>query len=137
MTVYATFIATINGNSVEIIDGDVETYATMMYSIDNATWSASATPVAAGDEWYGSLDFTAGGYTGNVIITWSLERWTGSSWSNMTEAALTSDQITLTGGDQTVYASSDGAWENLHDFGFYISLSGTYRISADVASVVP
>lgn len=132
--VYATFIATINGNAVTV--NDVAS-GTVTYSTDGgSTWVASPSAFNVGDSLYARFELSSTSYTGSAIVTWQLQQDISGTWTNQGSTVTTT--VTLTGSSQTIYASDDGTSAgNLtpnQNWGADISTGGSYRVTATVAS---
>jgi hypothetical protein len=131
VAVYSAFIASFTGGQVTV-QGPSFSTSVVTYSSDNATWDA-ALSVGSSDAWYARLE-VAGGYTGPVYITWTLQQENAdSSWSNVT-GATTYTSVPLTGGAQLVYASSDGINNNNYNWGSVTTTGGAYRVYVTVNS---
>jgi hypothetical protein len=110
--------------------------STVTYSDDNATWATTLTSTSTTDPWYARLEVPAGGsFSGPVEITWQLQQKTGpgaGDWTDVGSSQLTS--IVLSGGEEQVYASSDGSNTDNHDWATEATAAGTYRVYATVDS---
>ena len=138
LVVYATLLATFQGG--EVVVGQVA--GQVWYSPTNGTtedWNSTLTVTSLSDPWYAKVNFTSS-YTGQVKITWQLEKKNGA-WDNATGGEATTrtvitDSFTLTGvSGQTVNASSSGSQGTNTDWGSNnIATEGSYRIVVYIES---
>ena len=108
------------------------------YSLTNAedgTWTTTAAPSCPTAPWYSKLEINSAGYTGPVTVTWKLQQKTGvSNWTDISGAAM-STSITLTGNDQSIYATTNGVYgQSNYNWGQNVTTSGTYRVVATVTA---
>jgi hypothetical protein len=126
---YAALLNTFTGGQVVVgtVAGNV------WYSTNNAAagpWTSTLTVGSNSSSWYSMVNFTSG-YTGQVKITWQLEKM-DTDWANVSGAKVTTT-VTLTGSvGQPVYASGDGSittnrnWSQIPG----ATVNGEYRIEA-------
>jgi len=132
LIVYASLLATIPGG--EVVVGGVS--GTIYYSKNNQTsgpWTTNLTTSGTGESWYALCNFTHTGYTGEVQITWKLQKKGATDWENCTGAGATvTTTVNLDGtGDQPVYASSGGdigGNPGNHDWKTGLEGDGQYRV---------
>lgn len=128
IVIYATLLATIPGGEV-LVGEDVG--GSVYYSETNsaaASWTTTLNVASTSASWYTRINFTST-YTGGVTITWYLQK-KDSNWANVTSQATT--VVLDGGGNQAVYASSDGLIAGNHDWSTDITQNGQYRIEARV-----
>ncbi len=128
MVIYATLLATIPGGEV-LVGEDVG--GNVYYSETNSTsasWTSTLNVASTSASWYARINFTST-YTGGVTITWNLQKM-GATWANVTSQATT--VVLDGGGNQAVYASSDGLIAGNHDWSTDITQNGQYRIEVRV-----
>jgi hypothetical protein len=133
VAVYSAFIETFTGGQVTV--GQVASSSIITYNLNNdpsGSWTQTLNVSASGD-WYARLEVAAG-YTGPVTINWTLQQESadGSTWSPT--GATVSTSVALTGGGQSVYASSDGTVGNNYDWGLVTTNEGGYRVVVTVDS---
>lgn len=135
LSVYAGLVATYSGTGVEIIDDNLNNFATVKYTLDNSTWETTTAPDNPGDDWFARVEFIEGGYSGPATLTWTLENETitPGAYVAVEGATFTSGTIVLTGEIQTLYATADGTLtiDNVN-WGSYVLQSGTYRVTVVV-----
>jgi len=125
LVVYASLLGTFTGG--EVVVGSVA--GNVWYSTNNQTagpWTATLSVADTGVSWYSMVNFTSS-YTGQVKITWQLERKNGA-WANATGTKITT--VSLTGASQEVYASSNGDLAGNQDWKVYATSNGQYRVKA-------
>jgi len=122
---YATLLSTFTGQ--EVVVGTVA--GAVWYSTNNTAagpWTATLEVDNTSVSWYSMVNFTSD-YTGQVKITWQLERKNGD-WANATGTVETT--VELMGADQEVYASGTGILSGNQDWKDYATTNGQYRIKA-------
>jgi hypothetical protein len=130
LLVYAVTLVTFTGGNVTVVgvaSGTIE-YATT--NTGSPTWTTTLQPTGS---WYAELVLGSNSaYKGAVTITWQLQTDATGSWVDVGSPIVTSG-ISLTGGSQTIYASTDGLLTDAFDWSA-IATGGTYQITAVVAS---
>jgi len=130
LVVYATLLGTFTGG--EVVKGSVQ--GNVWYSETNsAPWNATLNGVSG--SWYAKFNTTGTGYAGNVTAYWQLQKKTDGSWSDVSNANVTTTSFTLTGnaGD-TIYATSLGGITGNHDWSTEATTSASYRIKVTIVS---
>jgi hypothetical protein len=130
-TYAAILLGQFNGGVVTI--GGVSSSSIVTYCTTNnatATWTPTLQESTPGSAWYARLE-VSGGYAGNVSITWQLQQNSGTGWTGVTDASVTT-YVVLTGSSQDVYASSDGTITNNQNWGTFTTSGGSYRVTATV-----
>lgn len=123
---YATLLSTFTGD--EVVVGTVA--GSVWYSTDNTAagpWTATLEVDNDSVSWYSMVNFTSG-YTGQVSITWQLEKMT-VTWGNVTGASQATT-VELTGSGQEVYASATGILTGNRDWSGDLTGNGQYRVKA-------
>jgi hypothetical protein len=128
LVVYAVTIGTYTGGSVTVSG---VTTGTLTYSIDNTVGGTWSTDIQPSGSWYAKLSVNH--YQGPVTITWQLQSYGTGSWVDVSGKTV-STTITLSGSAQEVYASPTGVNTGNHDWSTDITVGGTYRVYATVAS---
>jgi len=139
LVVYATLLATFQGG--EVVVGTVA--GNVYYSTTNSTTASDWTPTlnvsGTNDPWYAKVNFTSA-YTGNVQITWQLEKKNGN-WANATQGTdanvttVITTSFTLNGtSGQTAYASTSGLIGTNQNWGAGMLKQGSYRIAVYIDS---
>ena len=111
---------------------------TVKYSLDNAalgTWNTTVAPACPLTPWYSRLEINGAGYNGQVTVTWKLQQNTGPfSWTDVSGAAMSTSMV-LSGNEQTIYATNDGAYsQSNYNWGQNITASGTYRVVVTITA---
>jgi hypothetical protein len=134
LTTYAAvLLGTFQGGEVTI-GGVSSSQGTITYNAaNNVGGSWTTTLQQSSGSWYARLELTST-YNGPVTITWQLQIDTGSGWSDVSGATVTTS-ATLTGTGQDVYASATGASTGNQDWSQYATNQGTYMVTATVDSV--
>ena len=127
IAVYATLLGTFQGGTVTVVTLDGDIY----YSRDNSTgWALTLSSVGNGTDWYARFNVTTGGPTGDVSITW----WLQKDGANMTPPVEVTTSWTLSGGQEAIYASSNGAQSGNYNWGQHCTEAGTYRVMMKVVT---
>jgi hypothetical protein len=127
----AVLLGTFQGGNVTV--GGVT--GTITYSSDNAhgPWTSTLQSGVAANPWFACFNITSSSYVGSAKITWTLQSYDGSTWSNVTSATVITT-VTLTGSAQDVFASADGTLASNQDWHTYSATPGTYHLIIGVAS---
>ncbi|HKZ94378.1 MAG TPA: hypothetical protein VJ249_07350 [Candidatus Bathyarchaeia archaeon] len=125
--VYAAVLLTLTGTTVTVIQegGSVE------YNLDNASnssWVGSLPSINTGTEWYARINITNAAAQ-DVTVNWTLEQNTGS-WVPVSTPVNTT--ITLSAGDNTIYATATGVFTGNYNWGGLTTSDGSYRVKATV-----
>jgi len=123
------YLAEIEGPPIDVTE---KMSADIQYSHENLvgeTWTLSQIPLD--QSWYARMKTTGTGYAGDVLITWVLQWYDGSSWSLVGTPIETT--CTLSGlANQILYTSSNGEIGENFDFGSATTTTGTYRVYATI-----
>ena len=108
------------------------TTGTIEYSSSTGgPWSTTLS--VSNGSWYAELIVsTSSTFKGPVTVTWQLQSDASGTWTN-DGSAVTTD-VTLTGGSQTIYASTTGVITGNQDWSQIDSTPTMYQIVAVVAS---
>jgi len=131
LMVYASLLSTFTGGEVVVgsVAGDVWYSETNTTVQNSTTWLSTLNVSSTSIPWYSMVNFTSS-YTGQVQITWQLEKM-GGTWANVTNAkVITTDG--LTGSGQEVWASSNGDIAGNRDWSQApgATVDGQYRVKA-------
>jgi len=133
LVAYATLLSTFTGG--EVVVGTVA--GQVWYSTSNTTggpWTATLNTSGTSVSWYSMVNLTSA-YTGQVQITWQLQRMDGT-WGNVSGAqVITTDE--LTGSGQEVWASSNGDIAGNRDWSQTpgATTDGQYRVKAYIETI--
>lgn len=123
--VYAAVLMTLTGTTVTVN----ETGGSMQYNLSNAsnsTWASSLSAMNNGTAWYARINVT-GAATQAVTINWVLQKNTGT-WVDQSTPVTTT--MTLSVGDNTVYATTAGTFSGNYNWGSLTTTVGSYRVKA-------
>jgi len=127
-SVSATVIlATIYGGTVTVVSvtGTIEYSLT---NIETATWTETLT-VPINVAWYCRFKTTTSGYAGAIIISWTLQKYDGVNWNDLSYTLTTTISLSGSSG-QIVYASTDGLITNNKNWGSHTDQQAQHRIKA-------
>jgi hypothetical protein len=132
LVVYAAVtLFTVTGGNLTVTG---VTTGTVYYSSSNTEGGPwNATGLVSSGSWYAELVIsTSSTFKGPVTVTWQLQSDKSGTMTNDGTAVSTS--VPLTGGSQTIYASTNGAITNNQDWSLIDSTPTTYQIIVTVAS---
>lgn len=125
LVIYATLLGTFQGSTVEV----VSVQGTVYYSLDNSTgWATTLSNLPISDPWYARFNVTStDGYSGGSTVTWKLY-----NSSSLVHTVATS--WSLSGSEEAIYASSNGAQGTNYDWGQNTTVAESYYIEVTVES---
>jgi hypothetical protein len=131
----AVTLFTVTGGNVTVLG---VTTGTIEYATTNTGTPTWITPLQiSSGAWYAEIVISSSStYHGPVTITWQLQTDVSGSWVNDANigSSVTTTGVSLAGGSQTIYASTDDTLPNAINWGSVDSTPGTYQIIATVAS---
>jgi len=132
MVYAAVTLFSVTGGSVTVTG---VTTGTIEYSSSNTVGGSpwSTTLSVSNGSWYAELIVsTSSTFKGPVTVTWQLQSDASGTWTN-DGSAVTTD-VTLTGGTQTIYASTTGVLSGNQDWSQIDATPTMYQLVAVVAS---
>jgi len=118
--VYAALLATYTGGNV-VVNYPGAQIQYNKSNTSNSTWESSLT-LFNGTAWYARINITNSGAQ-TVTLQWRLVK-----DGTPQPIQITSDTITLTAGDNTLYATASGQFSGNYNWGQNTTTSGTYQI---------
>jgi len=125
--VYAAVLLTLMGTTVTVNEGG----GSLQYNLSNAsnsTWTSSLLPMVNGTYWYARINVTNAAAQ-LVTINWTLQEGPGT-WVDLSTPVNTT--ITLSTGDNTIYATATGVFTGNYNWGNLTKTGGSYRVKATV-----
>jgi len=125
--VYAAVLLTLTGTTVTVNEGG----GSVQYNLSNtsnATWVSSLSPMVNGTYWYARINITNAAAQA-VTVNWTLQEYT-TGWVDLSTPVNTT--ITLSAGDNTIYATTTGVFTSNYNWGGLTASGGSYRVKATV-----